>query len=177
MKEVLPTFSRFYESLAAQWAGFSWRESAVTRGAVGALVGWMPVPLISGLFTALAGWASETDVPVSFVPDYGLVIFLTVVPWAPLAALCLGFWLAGRAPDLGTALKRGLQASSSMVLALMVLALAALGSDSEKDGLAAAIIFWIGVLLALLSCLGAALRRLYDRLMRPEAGFSSGAGR
>jgi len=64
-----------------------------------------------------------------------------------------------------------------MVLALMVLALAALGSDSEKDGLAAAIIFWIGVLLALLSCLGAALRRLYDRLMRPEAGFSSGAGR
>jgi len=167
MSDSLPTFRKISHAMLAWGEGFSYRESAVTKGAVWALLGWLPVPLFCSVMQAVSVWSAEPGSETSYVPDIGMLLALTAIPWAPLAGFALSCWLAGRAPGLWAALKRGLKGSSVLIFALLVMAPVTLVTGDEKAGLVAAGVFWLAVLTALMSALGAAVRHLYNKL-HPE---------
>jgi hypothetical protein len=164
MSDAIPTFRRFYQAFMAWGDGFSYRDSVVTKGAVWALIGWLPVPLLSFIFQVLSAWATEVGAEVTYIPDLGMMLFMTAFPWAPLAGFVLGWVFAGRAAGWLEALKRGLKANTALLLTMMILALLALNDPNEKAGLVAAIAFWLGVLAALMALLGSLLRHIYDKL-------------
>ncbi|OGR52048.1 MAG: hypothetical protein A2049_00340 [Elusimicrobia bacterium GWA2_62_23] len=164
MSDALPTFRRLYQAVMTWGEGFSYQDSVVTKGAVWALIGWLPVPLLCTLIQALAAWTTEVGAEVTYVPDMGMMLFMTGFPWAPLAGFVLGCVFAGRAAGWLEAVKRGLKANTALFLVLMLLAVLALTDPNEKAGLVAAIAFWLGVLAILMALFGALLRHLYDRL-------------
>lgn len=168
MSDAIPTFRRVYQAVMAWGDGFSFRDSVVTRGAVWTFVGWLPVPLLCSLLQAIAAWSTEVGAEVTYLPDPGMMLFMTAFPWAPLAGFVLGCVFAARASGWLEALKSGLKANTALLLTMMILALLALNDPSEKAGLVAGIAFWLGVLAALLALLASLLRHLYDKL-RPKS--------
>lgn len=164
MSDAIPTFRRAWQAIYDWGDGFSYRGSVVTRGAVWTLIGWLPVPLLCFLIQALAAWTTEVGAEVTYIPDPGMMLFMTAFPWAPLAGFVLGWIFAGRAAGWLEAVKRALKANTALLLTMMILALLALNDPNEKAGLVAAIAFWLGVLAALLALLGALLRHIYDKL-------------
>ncbi|MCM2268268.1 MAG: hypothetical protein NDI60_10905 [Elusimicrobiales bacterium] len=164
MSDAIPTFRRFYQALMAWGDGFSYRGSVVTRGAVWTLIGWLPVPLFCFLMQAIDAGARDIGAEVTYIPDAGMLLFLTAFPWAPLAGFCLGWAFAGRSAGWLDALRRGLKANTALLLTMMILAVLALNDPNEKAGLVAAIAFWLGVLAALMALLGSLLRHIYDKL-------------
>jgi hypothetical protein len=167
MIDVLPTFRKICQAISAWGDGFSYRDSVVTKGAVWTLLGWLPVPLFCAFMQAVSVWSTELGAETSYIPDLGMLLVLTGFPWAPLAGFTLGCWLAGRAPGLWAAIIRGLKATFVLIFALMAAAILALVTGDEKAGLVAAGVFWLGVLTAFMSVLGASIRRLYN-ILRPE---------
>lgn len=157
MKYSLPTLSR----AAAAWGRFSYRESIAARGAVWTLGCWA---LGSGLFYLLLtlpdymGAAAEGSSTENI--DLLMPVLMVIGIGSPLISLVTGAALSGGAKDFLDSLKRGLKAAAFPALALLLLAAASLGSESEKAGLLAAIVFWLGVLTVLTGIFGALLRRL-----------------
>lgn len=157
MTDSLPTLSR----VAAAWGRFSYRESIAARGAVWTLVCWA---LGSGLFYLLltlpeymgaAAEGSSTENIELLMP-----VLMVIGIGSPLISLVTGAALSGGAKDFLDSLKRGAKAAAFPTLVLLLLAAASLGSESEKAGLLAAIVFWLGVLAALTGVTGGLLRRL-----------------
>lgn len=157
MTDSLPTLSR----AAAAWGRFSYRESIVARGAVWTLVCWA---LGSGLFFLLltlpeymgaSAEGSSTENIELLMP-----VLMVIGIGSPLISLVTGAALSGGAKDFLDSLKRGAKAAAFPTLVLLLLAAASLGSESEKAGLLAAIVFWLAVLTALTGVTGALLRRL-----------------
>lgn len=164
MSDSIPTFRRAWRAVYDWGDGFSYAGSVVTRGAVWTLISWLPVPLLSLLITALAAWTTEVGGEVTYIPDAGMMLFMTAFPWAPLAGFGLAWAFSGRSAGWLEALRRGLKANTALLAGMMIVAAACLGDPNEKAGLVAAIIFWIGVLAALMALLASLLRHLYDKL-------------
>lgn len=164
MSDAVPTFRRFYQAFMAWGDGFSYRDSVVTKGAAWAFIGWLPVPLFCFLIQIIDAGAKDIGAEVSYIPDLGMMLFVTAFPWAPLAGFVLGCVFAGRAAGWLEALRRGLKANTALILTMMILAVLALNDPNEKAGLVAAIAFWIGVLAGLMALFGSLLRHIYDKL-------------
>jgi|GEM_PF-3134662 len=166
MSDAIPTFRKIYQAVMTWGDGFSYRDSVVTKGAVWALVGWLPVPLFCFLIQTVDVWTKDVGAEATYIPDLGMMLFMTAFPWSPLAGFVTGCVFAGRAAGWLEALKRGLKANTALFLVLMLLAVLALNDPNEKAGLVAAIVFWIGVLAILMALFGALLRHLYNKLRR-----------
>lgn len=164
MSDAIPTFRKIYRGIMDWGGGFSYQGSVVTRGAVWTLVGWLPVPLFCFLIQSIDAGGKDIGAEVTYIPDLGMILFMTAFPWAPLAGFALGCVFAGRAAGWLEALRRGLKANTALILTMMILAVLALNDPNEKAGLVAAIAFWLGVLAGLMALLGSLLRHLYDKL-------------
>ena len=162
MTDSLPTLSR----AAAAWGRFSYRESIVARGAVWTLICWA---LGSGLFFLLltlpeymgaSAEGSSTENIELLMP-----VLMVIGIGSPLISLVTGAALSGGAKSFLDSLKRGLKAAAFPALVLLLLAAASLGSESEKAGLLAAIVFWLGVLAAVMGCFGGACRYVAGKFL------------
>ena len=137
------------------------KDPIAVRGAVWTLVCWALGSVLFFLLLTLPEYMGASA-EGSSTGDIELLmpVLMVIGIGSPLISLVVGAALSGGAKGFLDSLKRGAKAAAFPVLVLLVLAAASLGSESEKAGLLAAIVFWLGVLSALTGVTGALLRRL-----------------
>ena len=169
MTDSLPTFRRWAGAPARAWAGFSYAESLVARGAAWTLSAWLIGGGIAMLLFYLGESLGEGRKASLGGLDPGLPLFMLVFPGSPVIGFVVGAVVSGRAAGFLDSLWRGLKASAFLVFCILALAVLTLLSSGEKAGLVAAMLFWIAVSAGLGGILGGLMRWIGGRaLPAPE---------
>ncbi len=150
MSDQVPTLRRLTSAV---------KDPIAVRGAVWTLVCWALGSVLFFLLLTLPEYMGASA-EGSSTGDIELLmpILMVIGIGSPLISLVVGAALSGGAKSFLDSLKLGLKAAAFPTLALLLLAAASLGSESEKAGLLAAIVFWLGVLSAVMGCFGGACR-------------------
>lgn len=164
MTDAIPTFRRCSAALSRAWARFSYSESLVAQGAAWTLSAWLIAGVVATLLSIIGGALGEGGSGGRGV-DPAMPSLLVIFPGTPLIGFITGAALTGRSAGFWDALKRGMKASAFLTFSIMLLAALTMASYSEKAGLVAAILFWIGVSAALAGLTGGALRWLGEKVM------------
>lgn len=171
MSDPIPTVRRLASAVAYGWRNFSYKDSIAARGAVWTLLCWALISALAFLvlvlpeYNRLASEGASRDNMDLLVP-----VLLAMVACSPLMAFIAGAGLSGGALDFLDSLKRGAQAAAFPALSLLVLAAVSMFDSSEKAGLVAAILFWIGVLALLTGTVAGLLRWLGGLVGRRTPG-------
>lgn len=167
MSDPIPTVRRLGAALAGWRRDFSYKESLAARGAVWTLVCWAVIAGLTFLVLVLPEYGRlEAEGASGDNMDLLAPVFMAIIAGSPLMAFIAGAGLSGGAQGGLDALKRGAAASAFPVFSLLALAVAAMASSSEKAGLAAAIVFWIGVFALAAGSVAGLLRWLTGRVNR-----------
>jgi len=164
MTDSIPAFRRWAGAPSRVWARFSYKESLVAQGAAWTLGAWLISGILATLLFVLEGSLGEGG-DGGRAADNSISSLLVVFPGTPLIGFITGAALSGRAAGFWHGMKRGLKASAFLFLAVQFLAVFFLIFGGEKAGLAAAILFWIGVSGSLAGLTGGALRRLGEKVL------------